>query len=170
MEAVHLVRRFFASLRHQTPRAAEEAWLLAMLSPAEAELYRRQPAIDRHHSVNCALAAREQLGARASRAVIVASALHDVGKADTDLATFGRVGATVAGKVVPASRLCAWEAQPGLRGRMARYAHHDKRGARMLMDAGSHPMVVAWAQEHHEPAASWSIDPAIAQVLFDADH
>ena len=35
--------------------------------------------------------------------------------------------------------------------------------------AGSDPLTVAWAREHHLPADEWTIDPELAQALHDAD-
>lgn len=169
MEAWHLTKRFFGSLRQREPRPAEEEWLVAMLSPAEEKLYRRQAGIDRCHSVDCALAARERLGSHASLHAVVASALHDVGKADSSLGTFGRVVATVVGKAAPAGTIERWETGSGFRGEVARYVRHDVRGAELLMAAGSHPHVVGWAREHHEPPDRWSLDREVAEILLDAD-
>lgn len=142
---------------------------MAMLTPAEARLYRAQSVVDRRHSVDCALAVRERLGSRATRPVIVASALHDVGKAEAGLGTFGRVFATIAGKLAGPPRVSRWELRDDVLGRVGRYCAHDVRGAGMLMEAGSDPIVVAWAREHHEPVAEWSIDPAVGRVLLEAD-
>lgn len=169
MEAIHLAKRFFSSLRERAPTAEDEAWLLALLRPAEAELYQRQPPLDRTHSVEGARAVQHTLADRASAEVIVAAALHDVGKADAGLGTFGRVGATLVGKVVPRSQLAAWQHRAGPRGRIGRYVLHDERGADLLRAAGSAPMVVAWAREHHLPESAWTIEPATAQALHDAD-
>jgi hypothetical protein len=62
-----------------------------------------------------------------------------------------------------AGRRSGWLAQAG------RYAAHDQIGAGLLEAAGSDPMVVAWAREHHLPKDSWSIDPAMGSVLKAAD-
>jgi hypothetical protein len=62
-----------------------------------------------------------------------------------------------------AGRRSGWLAQSG------RYAAHDQIGAGLLEAAGSDPMVVAWAREHHLPKDSWSIDPAMGSVLKAAD-
>lgn len=141
-----------------------------MLSPAEEALYQAQSSVDRCHSVDCALAARSALGARATAANVVASALHDVGKVDADFGTLGRVGATLVGKVAPPAVIDRWDSGPDvLARRIAWYTKHDERGAAKLMAAGSHPTVVAWAREHHEPPREWSIDPVIGHALRAAD-
>jgi hypothetical protein len=35
--------------------------------------------------------------------------------------------------------------------------------------AGSAPLTVAWAAEHHLPADEWSVEPAVAAALHAAD-
>ena len=166
----HLARRFFWSLRAPAPDHDTEAWLVALLNEAEAELYRAQPQVDRSHSVSCAVAARDGLGTRASDQLVVASAMHDVGKARAQLGTIGRVIATVVSAVVPAPTMASWAARPqGWRARFGWYAHHDRYGAELLAEAGSAAEVVAWAAEHHRPESEWSLDPAIGRVLAAAD-
>lgn len=165
----HLARRFFWSLRAQAPRADDERWLLTLLSPAERRLYEAQPLVDRAHSVACAVAARDGL-VEPPTEIIVASALHDVGKAKSGLGTFGRVAATMADAVVPAAVQRRWaSAAGGLRARMVLYAHHDHVGADMLREAGSADVVVAWAAEHHLPEDRWTVEPEVGRVLLAAD-
>ncbi len=165
----HLARRFFWSLRAPEPDQREEAWLLSLLSSAERDLYDAQPAVDRAHSVACAVAARDGL-ATPTDELIVASALHDVGKAAAGLGTFGRVAATVVDAVVSEAVSRRWAANDGgLRQRMILYARHDHVGADLLREAGSTDVVVAWALEHHLPEDRWSIDPEVGRVLLAAD-
>ena len=165
----HLARRFFWSLRPQQPDPQDEAWLVSLLTASERELYEAQPLVDRAHSVACAVAARDGLVDPADD-VIVASALHDVGKAKARLGTFGRVAATVVDAIVPASVNQRWAAPAdGWRARMFLYARHDHVGADLLREAGSADVVVVWAAEHHLPETEWSIDPHIGRVLLAAD-
>ncbi|MFN3215596.1 MAG: hypothetical protein ACE367_03785 [Acidimicrobiales bacterium] len=168
-EARHLVMRFVWSLRVEAPDEADEAMLVALLSPEELALYQAQPLADRAHSVACAVAIRNDPTVRPTRDLLVASALHDVGKADTALGTPGRVAATLFGVVVGRRRTARWLEWRGPVGRMARYRHHDERGARMLEAAGSSPLVVAWALEHHLEADQRSIEAHLAAALRRAD-
>src|SRR5687768_17393517 len=92
MKVVHLAKRFVGSLRRGAP--AREQWALDLLSPAEQALWRRMPDADRRHAVDVAWS----LGDRPDE-VLVAALLHDVGKIESGLGTFGRVGATIAGVV-----------------------------------------------------------------------
>lgn len=168
-EARHLVMRFVWSLRVEAPDDADEAMLVALLSPEELALYQVQPLADRAHSVACAVAIRNDPTVRPTRDLLVASALHDVGKADTALGTPGRVAATLFGVAVGRRRTSRWLEWRGPVGRMARYRHHDERGAQMLEAAGSAPLVVAWAREHHLEADQRSIEVHLAAALRRAD-
>jgi hypothetical protein len=169
MEAWHLTKRFFGSLRATDPTPSEEEWLIALLTEAEEQLYRAQDSVDRRHSIECALRIRDALGPHATGPIVVASALHDVGKAGTVLGTFGRAVATVVGKVLPRATIDSWSSGDAWRGRVGTYLRHDERGAQMLARAGSHPTVVAWAGEHHDRSL-WTIEAATAEALLAADH
>ena len=169
MDALHLARRFFGSLRPPKPKLSEEVWLRALLNAAEDELFLAQAAIDRVHSIECALKVRELLGTQASGSVIVASALHDVGKTEARLTTTGRVLATLAGRIVPVRTVRRWETSSGFRQRLAVYDAHPQRGAALLVAAGSHPTVVAWAHEHHLARDEWTLSASIGEALWRAD-
>jgi hypothetical protein len=161
--------RFVWSLRVEPPDEADEAMLVALLSLEELALYQAQPLADRAHSVACAVAIRNDPTVRPTRDLMVASAMHDVGKADTGLGTPGRVAATLFGAIVGRGRTARWLESSGPVGRMARYRHHDERGAQMLEAAGSAPLVVAWAREHHLDAGQRSIEAHVAAALRRAD-
>src|SRR5439155_19397161 len=108
------------------------------------------PGPDRRHS--SAVARR----AGGPEEVSAAALLHDVGKVEAGLGTFGRVLATVIG--------------PGrAKGRMATYLRHDQIGARLLAEAGARPLVVTWAAEHHLPPERWTVPREIADRLKSAD-
>ncbi|MCY3577115.1 MAG: HD domain-containing protein [bacterium] len=150
----HLVRRFFQSLFDKGPDPSDEAWLLGMLSSAEANLYRQMSAADRSHALRSA-----RCPALAGDAQRVAAALHDVGKIEAGLGTWARVGATVAGAVLPGL----------LRGRWADYRDHPRLGAQMLRNAGSAELTVVWSAEHHRSSQESSLPPSVADALAAAD-
>ena len=152
--SVHLVRRFFQSLADRGPNPADEAWLLGLLSNAEAGLYHQMSAADRSHAVRSA-----RCPALADDAQRVAAALHDVGKAPAGLGTAARVGATLVGAVLPGL----------LRGRWAAYRDHPQVGAALLREAGSAELAVVWAAEHHLPLSRSSLPPEVAVALAAAD-
>lgn len=57
----------------------------------------------------------------------------------------------------------------GLRVAAGRYVTHDRLGAALLQAAGSDPLTVAWAGEHHLPEDAWTVDRRVADALKAAD-
>jgi len=122
----HLVARFFVSLSKRPPDVAEEVWAESNLLPREVALWRRMSNIDRRHS---AKVARRFVVARpgATRAEIAGALLHDVGKIECGLGTWGRVAASVVGR----------------RGRrFTLYHDHEQIGADLAEAAESEPDTV----------------------------
>jgi len=161
--AGHLTRRFAGSLSRRPPPPAEDAWALAHLLPGERRLWQTMPVADRRHAVGVARDVAVRLGPNATRPVLAAALLHDVGKIDAGLGTFARVVATVWSGVRGRAR-----AAKGT-GRVARYLRHDEIGAELLQSAGSEPLTVAWAAEHHLPPARWSVPAAVGAALKAGD-
>lgn len=135
---------------------------------------------DRRHAVGVARRALKLFESELSepappRHVVAAALLHDVGKTEAKLGTFGRVGATVAAVAFGRSRIAAGPgsesggSRTGLRGRVADYLAHDRLGGELLEKAGSHPFTIAWARDHHLPASRWSVEPKLGEVLKRAD-
>jgi hypothetical protein len=122
----HLARRYATSLSRRPPDAAEVVWGEGWLLPAEVQLWRRLDNIDRRHSLQ--VTRRFQtLRPDASRAELAAAMLHDVGKLDSGLGTFGRVVASVVG---PRTE------------RFRRYHDHEALGAAWLAASESDPLTV----------------------------
>lgn len=159
----HLAQRTLWSLRKPVPDAEGERWVLSLLAPAESVLYRQMAAVDRAHAINCAWSV-ELLGTE----VVVASALHDVGKTQAGLGTPGRVAASFAG-LFSYEQARAWGSKPGLRGQIALYLDHSDIGAAELQQAGASKLAVAWAREHHLAAEQQTIEPDLAAALKAAD-
>ena len=156
----HLAARFFGALDPRGPSVAEESWALGWLVPGEKDLWGRMSGPDRRHAAGVAREVGERLGG-ASREVMAAALLHDVGKVESGLGTFARVWVTLAAMAVGRSRV------PGRRARL--YVDHDKIGASLLGNAGSHPLTVAWAREHHLPDDRWTVDRRVAVALKECD-
>jgi hypothetical protein len=156
----HLVRRTVVSTRGREPSAADEEWASSQLTAGERELWCCMGAVDRAHAVEVARGALARYGP--DRRIAAAGLLHDVGKIESGLGVPGRVVATLVGPVVPRR----WA--PRL-GRLGCYLTYPERGSGLLAAAGSDPLVVAWAAEHHRPPSSWTIEPAAARALRDAD-
>lgn len=165
----HLSRRFVGSLRPGGPPEPERAWVESVLSEAEYGLWRRMHGPDRRHSVGVAREVERRLGDEGTRPVLAAALLHDVGKIDAGLRTWGRVVATLAATAAGADRARGWTTSSGFRRRIGLYLHHPEIGADLLELVGSDPLTVAWAEEHHKPADDWTVAPAIAAVLHEAD-
>ena len=160
MTVRHLVSRFAGSLWPGGPPAAAEAWVAGVLSEAELVLWRTMSGPDRRHAVGVGRTVARVLGEeRATPPVVAAALLHDVGKVESGLGTLGRTVATVA---IATGR--------GLsRPRIAAYRRHPEIGAEMLELAGSDPVTVAWAREHHLPPSGWTLPTALATALKAAD-
>lgn len=167
--ARHLTRRFFGSLRPGGPPGTEQAWVESVLSDEEYGLWVRMYGPDRRHSAAVAREAERCLGHEATPEILVAALLHDVGKIDADLGTWGRVVATVAAKFAGPDTARLWIKGSGFTRKVGLYLHHPEIGADMLEMAGSDTLTVAWAAEHHKPAAEWTVAAEIASVLHEAD-
>lgn len=176
----HLVGRFFGALSPAGPRPGDEGWALAQLQPGELRLWQQMTGPDRRHAVGVArdaLGRLEAQGREVPREVVAAALLHDVGKVTAGLGTFARVFATLAAVAVGRRRLA--ELPGGLeptaahagswRERLAAYLAHDRIGGDLLREAGSHPLTVAWAEEHHLPPERWSVEREVGDALKAAD-
>jgi hypothetical protein len=161
--AGHLVRRFLGSLRTGGPPPPDEAWAKDALLAGERVLWDRMSGPDRRHAVGVARRAEATLGSRATRPVVAAALLHDVGKVESGFGTFARVGVTLAAAAVGHERLSRRS------GRVGRYVRHDVIGADLLEAAGSDPLTAAWAREHHQPKDRWTVDPEVGAALKAAD-
>jgi len=167
----HLARRFFGALWPGGPGASDEAWVRQWLLPGEVALWTRLSGPDRRHAVGVArrTAARRGGEEAAGRAVLAAALLHDVGKLAARLGTGRRVLATVAGRGTDREQALVWSNAGGLRRRVGLYLRHGELGADMLALAGSDPLTVTWAREHHLPADQWTLDADVALALAAAD-
>jgi hypothetical protein len=101
--------------------------------------------------------------------VLAAALLHDVGKVESGLGTYGRVVATLAAAVAGHDQAPHWAASRGFTRRVGLYLLHPDLGADLLAMAGSDPVTVAWAREHHRPPADWTVAPHLAAALKSAD-
>lgn len=127
----HLAARFFWSLSGRPPRVEDEVWAEDRLLPGEVALWRRLSNQDRRHSVKVA---RRFVGARprATRAEVAGALLHDVGKVECGLGTWGRVVASVVGPRTD---------------RFRTYHDHEHIGALLAQAAGSEPATVELIDE-----------------------
>ena len=165
----HLVKRFFGSLRPGGPPAVEETWVATVLLPGEHELWTHMKGADRRHAVGVARRVEVALGDEATPPVLAAALLHDVGKTVSGLGTYGRVVATVSGKVAGHDMAVAWTETRGFTRRVGQYLEHPRLGGDLLGMAGSDPLTEAWAREHHSPTDEWTVPSHLAEALKAAD-
>jgi hypothetical protein len=133
----HLGRRFVGSLSRREPAPNREAWARSQLLPGELALWQRMSVQDRRHSIEVARRFRGIVEA-ATRDEMAAALLHDVGKIECGLGTFGRVAATVVGPHTA---------------RFRTYHDHERIGLELLTAAGSTEATLAlaaWTGEHAE--------------------
>ena len=165
----HLSRRFFTSLVPGGPSAAHREWAASHLTDAEFDLWSQMSGPDRRHSVAVARRVERSLGHEATREIIAAALLHDVGKSVAGLRTYGRVIATVSASIAGHDMALRWSQARGFIRRVGLYLRHPELGGDLLAMADSHPLTVAWAREHHLPPDSWSVPTHIGETLKACD-
>ena len=167
----HLAGRFFGSLRPGGPKAADATWAESQLLDTEVPLWRRMSGADRRHAAGVARRVEIALGDEATRPVLAAALLHDVGKIESNLGTYGRVIATVSGAAIrrDPETIKAWTRTRGFTRSVGLYLQHPKLGGDLLGMAGSDPLTEAWAREHHLPEDQWTVPATIGEALEAAD-
>lgn len=165
--AWHLGRRFFSSLAAKALSADELARVESLLSEPELALFRRMSVADQRHSVSVeARAARAGVRAEAQAAAL----LHDIGKLDAALGTYGRVAGTLARSVLGRARVARRASAPGIVGRIGRYVDHAARGEALLREAGARDLVATWAGDHHRRPFAYRVPIETGRALSKADH
>lgn len=167
--AGHLARRFVGSLAPGDVAAADRQWVEEQLTADEAELWRSMHRADRRHSLAVARRVAASLDAAATRPVLAAALLHDVGKAASGLSTYGRVVATLSIGAAGREMAEAWTETRGFTRRVGLYARHEELGAEMLELAGSDPLTVGLVRELSWPAEERTVPPALVEALRAAD-
>jgi hypothetical protein len=124
---------------------------------------------DRRHAYGVAREVERSLGAEATRPVLAAALLHDVGKTDSGLRTYGRVIATISGALAGHEMAELWKTRSGFTRKVGLYLLHPDIGGDQLALAESDPLTVAWAREHHKPQEDWTVPLDIALALKAAD-
>lgn len=153
------------------PTRQHEAWAEQHLLPGELVLWQRMSRADRRHAAGVARRVCAELGEEATRPVVAAALLHDVGKVDANLGVYGRVIATLSVKAIGRDPevIRAWTKTRGFTRNVGLYALHPKLGGDMLGMAGSDPLTEAWAREHHLSSEEWTVPAAIGTALKNAD-
>jgi len=169
LQPVHRVRRFFSSLWPKGPNTEDERWARAQLLPAELDLWREMSGPDRRHATGVARRTAATLGDAATRPVLAAALLHDVGKTVAHLGTYGRVIATLCAAITDEGTHALWVRGSGFTRKVGLYLTYPALGADLLALAGSDELTIAWAREHHEPPEAWTVPAEIGEALTEAD-
>ena len=123
-------------------------------------------------AASAATVAPAEIGAP-PREVMAAALLHDVGKVESGIGTFSRVGVTLMAMALGRDRIVAAGSDPSQRWRWAQraglYLSHDTLGEAMLARAGSDEVTSTWAGEHHLDPRRWTIDRRFGDALKAAD-
>jgi len=165
----HLASRFAGSLLPIGPNREDAAWALEHLNDGERAVWARMSAADRRHAAGVARRAVRALGDEATTEVVAAGLLHDAGKVVSGLGTWARAVATLAAAACGRDRAERWSHGRWLTRRIGLYLCHPELGAGLLADAGSHPLIVAWAGEHHLGEARWTVPVHVGRALKAAD-
>lgn len=158
-------------LNPRGPGADDADWATSQMLPDELELWNQMSRADRRHAVGVARRVEAALGPDATRPVLAAALLHDVGKLDANLGVYGRVIATISGAVVrhDPDVIRDWTRTRGFTRRVGLYLQHPRLGGDMLALAGSDDLTVTWTRQHHLPPEEWTLPPELANALKEAD-
>ena len=154
---------------------ADRAWVESILTAAEFDLWTRQTAYDRAHSVRVARRVERRLAPTvyAGDTLWPSMALmHDVGKIEADLSMGERVIATLASKAVGLATARRWaSAAAGARRRIGLYLIHGEVGAGMIRAAGGREEVAAWTEVHQgfPDCSTLETPPAVVEALIESD-
>jgi hypothetical protein len=156
------------------PRSGDLAWSSAHLTAQLAGQFARQPAHDQRHAIRVArgvearLAGTEYAG---DPTWIEAALLHDLGKLDSRLGIFARVGATISAHLAGHDLAEAWAGKRGLTRRFGLYVLHPRLGAERIRLGGGSASASAWAGAHHDddPAETSGLPSAVVAALVACD-
>lgn len=151
------------------PKSGDIAWALGFLSVREQTLFERMSNADKRHALRVAKKVEQRLGPAASKPVMAAALLHDVGKTVAGLGTYGRVVATLSSVVAGEGYAREWQRSTGLTRKVGLYLQYPQLGADLLSVAGSDELTVAWAREHHMAPEEWTVPREIGDALTAAD-
>jgi hypothetical protein len=172
--ALHLARRFFASLWPGPLRAGDVEWAESALTPDERSLWTQLRRADRRHTIAVARGVERSLAGTPhadDTRWMAAALLHDVGKLDADLGVFARVGATLAGAAAGHEMAEVWSTKRGITRRVGLYLRHPELGSTRILMAGGREEAAHWAAAHHSPDR-WSaleFPPEVVAALHEAD-
>lgn len=168
---LHLAKRGVATAIPLGASKDDDQWARSHLLPGEVDLWSRMKPADRRHAAGVARRVEGALGPRATRPVLAAALLHDVGKVEARFGAYRRTLATLCAIAVKHDQdvIRAWTKTTGFTRRVGLYLQHPKLGGDLLGLAGSDALTEAWTREHHLPEGEWTVPIDVARALKDAD-
>ncbi|MGD0291203.1 MAG: hypothetical protein ABSC63_16290 [Candidatus Binataceae bacterium] len=160
---------------HRAPPAAEQTWVMSLLTREEFDLWSRLSPYDQSHSVRVAQGVRRRLAATqyaGDLRWLSVAIMHDIGKLESNLAVHERMLATLAGRIVKSSTAMRWASSArGLTRRVGRYLIHGALGSEMIRSAGGREEIALWSSVHQGDglAAEPMIPLPVIKALTDAD-
>ncbi|MBT95958.1 MAG: hypothetical protein CL431_08325 [Acidimicrobiaceae bacterium] len=166
----HLIKRFiFSFLPARKDRQALE--FTTLLNPKELILFNAQSRVDKKHSYRNVQKLFTLADAPLEPDIVIASALHDIGKIESGFGIFGRVFATCVAAIAGLSRVDDWsrDRSGSIKHRIAVYVQHPEIGAALLDEAESNKIAIAWARDHHKRLDESTLEPSLFATLSRAD-
>lgn len=167
----HLIKRFVHSLTKLNKDDEAESILFSVLSEKERQLFEQQSTTDQKHGFRSSRRLVEIEGQGAHPDLVIAAALHDVGKTESQLGVLGRVVATCVATLCGLGRVHAWgdKRRGTMLNRISIYVTHPEIGAKMLEEAGSNELAITWARDHHKALEESAIEETLFATLSKAD-
>ena len=167
------IPRFFQSIWPGAARPDDVAWVRNILSDKEMRHFTAMSNADQRHAVRVARRVEETYVQSEHdvpvEIALAAAILHDVGKNEARLGTYGRVVATVSGAVAGLDFAEAWQETSGFTRKVGLYLRYNIIGEELLEIAGSDPLVIAWSVEHHLAEDAWTVPVEFGRILAAAD-
>ena len=167
----HLGARFLFSVVKSKDEEVTKSELLKIMTKDERDLFFQQKKVDQTHSLRSAKSIYAQNGDQVHTDLVIAAALHDVGKLESELGIVGRIAATCLAFIFGLGRVHSWgsKREGTLLNRVSKYVTHPEIGAQMLEEAKSCQLAISWALDHHKQEKDSTIDKNLFVVLQKAD-
>lgn len=165
------VPRFFESLRPGAPASTDLDWANSWLNDRERSLFSRMSNPDQRHAIRVTRRVDDAycLDDPPKSVALAASLLHDIGKVECGLGTYGRVIAALCEAVGGRDMAELWQQKSGFTRRVGLYLRYTEIGVDLLSLAGSDDLVTAWSREHHLDESEWTVPIEFGRVLAAAD-
>ena len=165
------IPRFFESLRPGAASADDIAWAQSFLNDRERALFDRMSNPDQRHAIRVTrrVEAAYELTEPPTAVALAASLLHDIGKVECGLGTYGRVIAALCEAIGGRDMAELWQQKSGFTRKVGMYLRYTEIGVDLLTLAESDELVIAWSREHHLDEPEWTVPTEFGRILAAAD-